>query len=533
MKASLPIASLSSIRLPGARLGLLLAFLVPTSAHAQSAQIESAGLLPESASRLLEIVNDPTTLRLPAASVFPADSVVHGSAVGTLTVISRHVPDTYASRAGGEAPSASVGRMGTRPRGPSSTFAFDLPGYNRIEGLPIQLGPQVRGGGANPLRASALLVVRTAGDRPFGQERLGYRVEIEQSLWGDGTLSVGAGVHSLVTPIETQGLGDWENGSSALLLTSDHRDYFERSGERAFLRWAPGTLPVTAAVEFRQEELGLVAPADPWTVFGGGDPWRLQPITAEGSTRAVVGLLEFDNRFGGQDPRGGWWIRAAWREGTGGDLTYPLLFLGPDSVEEDGAISLPSARDRGSDVLVDLRRYEAVGESSTLNLRVLMAGSPIDRPLPAQQQRILGGIGSLPGYPSFAADCGAREGVVRVERGEETRLMYPAYGCDRVALFQVEYRGGLASWSGFGEEAGGAEHPGRGRAPGLRWAVFFDAGRGWSFGGAEPFARVANPTLYDAGVGLLFENAGVYWAVPVGEGRSQGGRLHLRMERRF
>jgi hypothetical protein len=143
-----------------------------------------------------------------------------------------------------------------------------------------------------------------------------------------------------------------------------------------------------------------------------------------------------------------------------------------------------------------------------------------------QYQVTLGGPGTLPGHPLFAADCGARAGFLTLDRGDLTRTMVPYYGCDRVALFQAEYRGsvgGFFGWDNRGSRRDGLDP---------NWVVFFDAGRTWQDGEWADFARTDSPTLYDAGIGLLLGNLGLYWAKPWG-GDSDESTFTVRLGRRF
>ncbi|HUH13127.1 MAG TPA: hypothetical protein VMK65_08450, partial [Longimicrobiales bacterium] len=175
---------------------------------------------------------------------------------------------------------------------------------------------------------------------------------------------------------------------------------------------------------------------------------------------------------------------------------------------------------------VDARHFMPVSYRATLALRALAGGALEGTALPPQMQHALGGVGSLPGYRAFQLDCGARAaGAV----GADGR--YPLYGCDRVALFQAEYRGGVDIHVGEGDLGHGHHHWDMDLD--FDWALFFDAGRGWAFEGADVTPRAGTRTLYDAGVGLLFgDDVGLYWAVPL-SGDGGGSTFFVRLGRRF
>jgi len=150
----------------------------------------------------------------------------------------------------------------------------------------------------------------------------------------------------------------------------------------------------------------------------------------------------------------------------------------------------------------------------------LVAGSIDDQPLPPQRQHALGGEGTLPGYALFRFDCGARR--VAFHRGDD--VFYPYYGCDRIALFQLEYQNDFPFGHGWGRKLGWDVD--LGETPG--WVVFFDAGRAWNereardgrTDGMDDFAA-------DAGLGLRIGRIGLYWAVPL-SGRDQGVNFFIR-----
>jgi hypothetical protein len=64
------------------------------------------------------------------------------------------------------------------------------------------------------------------------------------------------------------------------------------------------------------------------------------------------------------------------------------------------------------------------------------------------------------------------------------------------------------------------------------WAFFADIAQGWSYGDMTFADRRDTDTMADVGLGLLFEQLGIYAAMPVtGDDRSL--RVVVRLERRF
>jgi hypothetical protein len=552
----------------------LLALAVP--AAAQEREIEAATVPRDLADRLIGIANDPATQRflsgldLPSGSALSGDVVVMGPAriggrvdgelivvngdlelaptaevTGDLTVVRGAIRGGETAALGGTVmafggspvllgPVGETVSTGDRgfPNGVRrdlgedgfSRLTMEFGSFNRVEGLPVRVGPSVSSGGSNPFRAEGGVVLRTEGAVPFQNDRYGYWVQAEQFVGGGRRYRVGGGIFSHIGPIESWGVTDDENALSTFLFTRDQRDHLERWGWRVFARATPRRLPLDLTVEYRDEEMGSVAERDPWSIFGGDRGWRLQPLVAEGSLRSVETTLRIDTRDDGScparfapclgEPRSGWWIQASWLEGLGGTLAVPTTAALPPAFSPEFS--------RG---LLDARRYNRVG-GAYLNFRGVLGGSPEGEILPPQYQHSLGGVGSLPAYPAFAADCGARASVVTYAEGAGDRAMYPFYGCDRFGLFQAEFRGGLGTLLGFGGSQRLDPDPG--------WVFFFDAGRAWSNGDWGALARTELPVLYDAGIGVMLGDVGIYWAHPFGQAEGEGeSTITLRMGRRF
>ncbi|TVP49335.1 MAG: hypothetical protein EA350_02280 [Gemmatimonadales bacterium] len=554
-------------------------------ALAQEREIEASGLPRDMVDRLIRIVNDPGTHHYQGPAVIPRDSVVPGHMVvmgsldlwgevngdvivvgghaelrsgawvrGAITVVDGELRGDYLGRVEGLAAQVSraVSRSvpGTRvtgrdhgvsvpisrdrDRGASSHFALRITDHNRVEGLQVMAGPVLTTGGDNPFRTTALLIWRSESpDGPRGVDRTGFDVRMEQFLGGGRAFRAGGGIHSRVAPVEAWGLSDKENALASFFLTTDHRDHFQRRGWSAFVRATPASLPLDAALEFQREEHGSLAAGDPWTLFRGDRDWREQPLVAEGITRALVARASVDTRDARREPGAGWFVEGSVRRNLGGSLALPASELGQSGTSVPPPVMGPDPDAQFTTGMLDLRRYNTVGRGGRFNLRGVVGGSLDGMPLPPQFQHALGGVGSLPGHLSFAADCGAREALVVLDPGAEGSTVHrPFYGCDRFALFQAEYRGALNLRTGFGLPV--AEEEGRGARRHHRpsWVVFFNSGRGWSEADWGDLPRPDSPALHDAGIGLILGEGGIYWAFPVGE-HGDGSRFSLRLQRRF
>ena len=407
--------------------------------------------------------------------------------------------------------------------------------YNRVEGLPVMFGPVIQTAGSNPLRLEALGIWRTESGTSLDTDRMGYQVRAEQFIGGHRRVSVGASVFSVVDPLDPWQISNLEASLAAALFHDDYRDYYERTGWSGFIRVQP-VRGLEARVEYRREEHGTLGAGDPWSLFHDEDTWRYQPLVGEGELDLVSGSLEFDLRDDRDDPHRGWYGRVVVERPVGGSLERPTLLGVTPTVDPPigFAGNILPAVELDTDfttAMVDLRRYTMVGHESQLNVRLVAGGNVAEQPLPPQFQHALGGIGTLPGFSTFQADCGARTTVG--SRG--TTQFFPSYGCDRVALAQVEYRGELSLDFGFGDpdyyDDDWWDQLEIDMSP--TWAVFFDAGQGWAF--EDPMLGVDRDTgvLFDAGLGFLLDKLGIYAALPLNGDVEQEPRFFLRWGRRF
>ncbi|MDX1632784.1 MAG: BamA/TamA family outer membrane protein, partial [Thermoanaerobaculia bacterium] len=272
-----------------------------------------------------------------------------------------------------------------------------------------------------------------------------------------------------------------------------------------------------------------------------------QALVAQGRLRTLTGTLAYDTRNDREEPTHGWWIRARSTVGLSGAAAIPghvsPYAPGPEGSDPPSVSPVP-AQDVDATFtagFVDARRYNRVGPTSELVLRTVLGGSFTGDALPPQYQHALGGEGSLPGFQLFSLDCGARSatGGLALEGSATREEVFPLYGCDRMALFQAEFRWDVG-WTldlgtvgrGGGDEG---ETPSWGSGVELRprWAAFLNAGRGWSDSlVGDPFTRSDESTQLDVGVGLTVRNLGLYLAQPLtGDGRRPN--FFVRLDHRF
>lgn len=389
-------------------------------------------------------------------------------------------------------------RYRPQPRSRAS-ITFNTDGtYNRVEGLPYKGGIRIDWWGENSGRLDAQLIGRTAGD--FGgtsQEDLGYRVGGRMGF-GNRTFELGAWAYDVVAPVEAWQLTDLEVGVASLFFRRDFRDYFYKRGVSGSVTLRASRLSLTGEVA-RDDERSALA-RDPWTPFRRNQLWRPNPPVDEGQFLRFTGRLEFDSR-GSQKHGSGWYLKGEWERGQSDSV---LFAPAPAAVRP----APPAGRFTYDRVFVDARRYQAIGWNGGLRLRAVAGGTAglgVDGPLPLQRRLSLGGPDPMPGFAFRELSCNSPGGDPAL----------PAL-CDRIALLQAEYRGGL-SFGLFDLDRWGhsADHQAR-RFPGIRDGDFWfdepqfvlmaNAGAAWIHPNRPDRFEV------DVGAGLEFGSVGVYAA---------------------
>ena len=395
--------------------------------------------------------------------------------------------------------------------------------YNRLEGLPINLGPQVYQNahwGSARLDAYAVLRTETSFDGSDSDD-IGHNVNTEIKLGRRGGILLGGRAFSVVEPTESWQLTDLEAGLASFLFRRDYRDYYERRGGTVragfFVRRG-----ADVSVSYGDERWVSRLAQNPWTLTRQGAGWRPNPAFDEGRLHLLNGTLRVDTRNDDENPWAGWYVLADLEHGVG-DITTPAPRSFPLAPAAAGRVRYA----RG---FVDLRRYNRVSPDAQLNFRIVAGGWLNGDPLPLQRRFAVDGPGGLPGYDfrsmnTAAALTCASGGFAPGTPGQ----------CDRMAMATVEYRGDLhfdlfTDWED--------DHYMRSHTDGV-WVFFADAGRGWLVGSPTDsitFSRDKLPPLSsfktDLGVGLDFDVIGIYVAKAM-SAPHQPANFFVRVRHRF
>ncbi len=410
-------------------------------------------------------------------------------------------------------------------------------GYNRVEGLPFELGVTARSEGPEPFRGRAVTILRS--DAAAGLDAVGYSIRAEKLFLGSRRLIVGAEGYSELRAIETRGISNVENSLSSAIFRVDYRDYHNRQGFVGYATYAPRNSPVVAGIEIRTERHDVIPNSSPESLFDNRQPWRAQPLVADGRVHSATAAIRYDNRVRRQRDRGsGWVIEAEIMQALGGDLTFSeVTSVLPDGTRGPPIMGLPTFETTFTKGYLDARRYNVIGDAR-LNVRLAAGGVLNNEVLPPQFQHALGGVGSLPGLHNFAEDpatmtpamdCGARSRfVATTDINLLQASFFPFYGCDRYVLFQAQLEGY------FGFEIGDTDLDFRDEGLALnlelvpRWILFFDAAQAWAQGNIGPFQRSDESRRYDAGGGIAFGDLGFYLGVPL-EGDNKDLQFVVRL----
>jgi hypothetical protein len=396
--------------------------------------------------------------------------------------------------------------------------------YNRVEGLPVTLGPRLdwQAGPYTTARLDLQAIIRTAGDPTNLREDVGYYAATE---WRTGRFkrhAIGFGLRASQTAAATddQPLSRSEDGWAALLLRRDYRDYYINEGVGGYLYsyFGPDFRLEAGA---RTESQRSVHSTTAWSLFRSDQAWRPNPLIDDGRY-VTVGLgLEYDTRNQQRLPSAGWWIRARMERSTSRDVA-PLSL--PTTVRS----AIPTDGSYAFDRLAfDARLYNRLTPDMRLNARVVGAGWIGGDPLPVQRRVALGGPDLLPGYGFRALNC-APAGYTDPAG---TAL------CDRMLAAQVELRSRLDL--GLLVHVRDREHQDLDRAFGLTQAdlvIFTDAGKAWLTGdgpGRVPNDRIPALREWRADVGLGLDAGGIGVYVAKGLASGQSVQFTVRLQQRF
>lgn len=406
------------------------------------------------------------------------------------------------------------------PRTNFDFFAVSGHTYNRVEGFPVLVGPRMRAQRDwGSVMVQGLGILRTAEPMAWNRGSVGYDARAEVR-WGNGAgFGLGGTAFDRIDPIEPWQMGDKEAGLAAVAIHRDFRDYYSRHGGRGFIK---GYFDEHSGLTlgYGEEIWESRESRHPWSLFRDDETWRANPGVDDGHAKLLTAALDIDERSGSYSPGAGWYVHADVERGR---LEPTFAF------DNTGAATSTRDYTRG---FVDIRRYNRVAPRAQVNFRVVAGGWLNGDALPLERRLSVSGPATLPGYDFRTQPIGMQDRLQCSESGGPT-VGTPAL-CDRIALFQIEYRGDL-SWSTHDR---GSRRWWSNELHAPTWSVFFDAGRGWRAkdDGITTYPIESFPNLNtfknDVGIGLDLGGLSVSVAKSVAD-RKEPANLVVRLSRRF
>ncbi len=395
--------------------------------------------------------------------------------------------------------------------------------YNRVEGLPILVGPRFR----RPtewgrVQVEALGVVRSADPVRWDRGTIGHDARAEIRLGVSNGLVLGGRLFDVIEPVESWQLREAEAGLSTFLLHVDPRDHYGRHGVEGTLGGRLGEEASLHAV-LGSERWRSVSARRPYSLLRDDRPWRMNDAMDEGTVDLIGLRLNVDTRERLRAPwTGGWYVKADLERGRGTIARAPKI----------GDAATPPEEVTYTRGFLDARRYNKISPGTALNLRLVAGGQLGGDQLPLQRRFSVGGFGALDGYDFRRAPydfdvftCGGmteREGF--------------ATQCDRMALAQVELRQNFQMDIVRSDREDDWWRPGfNGRGS---WVIFADAGRGWSVGTGDPEYRTDRglPPLksFRTSIGAGLDLGGIgFYVAKAASTNEEKVNFFVRLGRRF
>jgi outer membrane protein assembly factor BamA len=329
---------------------------------------------------------------------------------------------------------------------------------------------------------------------------------------------------NVVEPVERWQLSDLETALGAFIARHDYRDYYQRHGGNGSLTLY-GARNFSLTGSYGEERWTSREPHNPFSLFNGERDWRPNPLVDEGLFHVGDLELNFDTRTDPSDPWSGWFLNADLEHGRGNIIRGAPVSAGRATDAEKSDYT------RG---FFDFRRYNRLGPTSRLNMRLVLGGWMGGDALPLERRLSVDGPGALPGFGFRSAHTGIDVGNCNAG----VALPGVPAECDRIALAQVEYRGDLRlNFNGRWEDW--PRHYRSSRSD-LSWVLFADAGRGWRVGSTDApgltYDRSTIPPLStfrtDVGVGLDLAGIGIYCAKSLSS-TSEPANFFVRLRHRF
>lgn len=407
-----------------------------------------------------------------------------------------------------------AGRVTTRVGDVVISPRFSFGAYNRVEGLPIHVGPALAWAASPQLDVEfdAGVTLRTSREPSGTRGAAGWFAGVAATRHGSQPLTVGFDIGDQVVATADQPLEESESSIGALFFRRDYRDWYRSRGSRAFVKWqATPMLGVDGSIGVSRER--SLPAVDAFSILRGNEAWRANPLVDDGRFTTLTLGATWDTRDDRLSAQEGWFVRVEGRSTTSGDLAPYLL---PEQIRDP----LPTDGYNSFEGRFDLRRYQRIDPMHAVHLRLVGEGWLGGDPLTIQRRLALGGADFVMGYPFRSVTCDSRR------RPDPAT---PAL-CDRRMFAQVELRRrfDVSLATRVGPYTVGFDR--------ADLVLFSDFGSAWLAGdgpGQVPAGRIQSISEWrgSLGVGIDAGTIGVYLAKSITDPES--AKVAFRLQRRF
>ncbi|MEK6649509.1 MAG: hypothetical protein AABY75_00900, partial [Bacteroidota bacterium] len=245
--------------------------------------------------------------------------------------------------------------------------------YNRVEGLFLGMGSEKKFYWDGRRSWAAFGSVGWGFKSHTWRYNLGLARQFPLVSDGGQLFELGVEGYSLTDSKDQWIISTNENSAAAFFIHEDFLDYFSRRGVTGHVAWlTQGNLVRTEMrIGYSVDRYDSLVQRTDWALFGGEKRFRPNPPVDEGQMRSVtgsIGLTTLEKTSHGPE---GWTLTAAGEFGermTGSDFSFNRY-------------------------VVDLRRYQPLGQYDNINLRVRVGSA--EGILPPQKLFELGGLGTL------------------------------------------------------------------------------------------------------------------------------------------
>ncbi|HEY6089697.1 MAG TPA: hypothetical protein VD771_07885, partial [Gemmatimonadaceae bacterium] len=154
--------------------------------------------------------------------------------------------------------------------------------YNRVEGLPVYIGPSLHdSAGPAAFNMSVLGIIRSADTFHWDDQNIGHWVTADTRVGRGRGYALGVSSYDVITPVEPWHLPDPDAGLAAFFVRRDFRDHFNRHGAKATATFNMSTRS-SFSVDWSDERWSSVRERRVLSIFRNGGPWRSNPVVDAG-----------------------------------------------------------------------------------------------------------------------------------------------------------------------------------------------------------------------------------------------------------